>query len=156
INGGAGDDVIDGGPGDDTLSGGAGDDSYVLEPGGGVDSVSITSDWYAAGEKASVLVDAAWRPADIAITLIDHGAGYTWLAVSANGGADSIELESRNDPAFPMEIHFADGTVWDHATVLDKLYARRGGAGADVLTADAWGSRLYGMAGNDTLNGGTG
>jgi trimeric autotransporter adhesin len=153
LSGGDDDDVLDGGPDDDTLDGGRGDDSYVLKPGGGIDTVAITGDWFISGEKASVLVDGALRPSDVAVGLVDHGSGYAWLAISASSGADSIELESRQDPAFPVEVRFADGTVWDDATVLDKLYARRGTAGADVLTADAWGSWLYGLAGNDTLNG---
>jgi Ca2+-binding RTX toxin-like protein len=156
LSGGDDDDVLDGGPDDDTLDGGRGDDSYVLKPGGGTDTVAIAGDWFMSGEKASVLADTALRPSDVAVGLVDHGSGYTWLAISANGGADSIELESRQDRAFPVEVRFADGTVWDDATVLDKLYARRGTAGADVLTADAWGSWLYGLGGNDTLNGSSG
>jgi len=152
----AGDDVFDGGPGDDVLAGGPGDDTYVLKSGGGRDSVALYSDWYVAGEKAIVRVDAALHPNDVRVTFDTLSDGSRRFAVTANGGNDSIELEGRENAVFPVEVRFADGTVWDDATVLDKLYVKRGTTAADVLTADAWGSQLYGLAGDDTLTGGVG
>ena len=160
LNGGEGDDflmgnegvdLLDGGPGVDYLSGGAGDDRYVLKIGGGIDTVS---EQWPAGENTIILVDAPLRPADVAVARDDQDDG-SYMVISTNGGADVLRL--RYIPAqLPVEVRFADGTVWDHAVLFDKLYVRHGTAGNDTLTADAYGSQLFGMAGNDTLVGGLG
>ncbi|HEY7033866.1 MAG TPA: calcium-binding protein, partial [Thermomicrobiales bacterium] len=156
LNGANGDDSLDGGPGDDTLSGGPGDDWYVLKRGGGRDFVAVYGDDYVTRDKAIVAVDAGLRPSDVAITMRDRGDGSFVFSVETNDGIDGIELEGRQDPAFPVEVHFSDGTVWDDALIQDKLHVRRGTAGPDVLNADPWGSQLFGFAGNDTLSGGIG
>ncbi len=148
-----GDDVLDGGPGDDYLLGGPGNDTYVLAPGGGQDTVYNGADILAAGEKAIVQVDAALMPADVSVTRDDAEGGSLWLVVSANGGADAIRLASFVDAAHPVEIRFADGTTWDPATVLDKLYMHRGTSAADNLVGGPGDDTLYGYAGNDTLVG---
>ncbi|HEX8010733.1 MAG TPA: calcium-binding protein [Casimicrobiaceae bacterium] len=152
VYGNAGDDVLDGGPGSDRLVGNEGTDTYVLKPGGGQDWAYSSDDVLAPGDKAIVQVDSALSPSDVSLS-IDP---YSYLIVSANGGADAVRLQGFVDAAHPVEIRFGDGTVWDPATVLDKLYVKRGTAGADTLTADPWGSQMYGNAGNDTLVGNSG
>ncbi len=151
---GNGDDVLDGGAGNDTLSGGAGTDTYVLKSGGGQDMVT-QDDIFLTNDKLIIRVDAALHPADVSVTREDDSYS-SYLVVSVNAGADALRLPGYVDANRPVEIHFGDGTVWDGTTVLDKLYVNRGTAGNDTLTAGPYGSQLYGLAGNDTLNGGTG
>ncbi|MEO8674227.1 MAG: calcium-binding protein [Casimicrobiaceae bacterium] len=149
---GAGSDVLDGGAGDDLLNGGAGVDTYVLTSGGGIDTV-IFEDW-TSGEKSIVQVDAALRPADVSIARVDDADGPN-VVISANGGTDALRLQNLTGST-PIEVRFADGTVWDPATVFDKIYVRRGTPGNDTLTAGAGDSQLFGDAGNDTLIGNSG
>ncbi len=142
-----GDDVLDGGSGTDYLSGGIGDDRYVLKSGDGIDAVS--EQWIGGGNTI-ILVDAPLLPGDVSITRDDQDDG-SYLVVSTNAGADALRL--RDIPAqLPVEVRFADGTTWDHATIFDMLYVRRGTAGNDTLTAGDYGSQLFGMAGNDYLD----
>ena len=143
-----GDNVLDGGAGTDVLWGASGADSYVLKSGGGVDTV--IEDWF--GAKTTVLVDGGLRPADVTLSRVDDVDG-SYFEASANGGADKLRMRYMPEAA-PVEVRFADGTVWDQATVFDKLYVRRGTAGNDTLTAGIGNSQLYGYAGNDTLVGG--
>ncbi len=151
LMGNEGEDVLDGGPGVDYLSGGAGNDRYVLKSGGGIDTVS---EQWPAGENTIILVDATLHPADVSVARDDQDDG-SYLVISANGGADALRL--RYIPAqLPVEVRFADGTTWDHAAISDMLYVRRGTGGNDTLTAGAYGSQLFGLAGNDTLIGGLG
>ncbi len=156
VVGGAGDDALDGGAGDDELAGREGIDTYVLRTGGGRDTIyGSYGDVLGPGEKAIIQVAAGIAPTDLTLTAEDRGDGngYVWLVVSANGGADALQMEFFAEPSRPVEIRFDDGTVWDPTTVQDQLRGKFGTAGADTLTADPWGSRLYGYAGNDTLQG---
>ena len=150
--GGAGDDVLNGGAGNDDLGGGAGTDTYVFASGGGQDSVRAGGDDLATGEKAIVQVDSGLRPTDISVTREDREDGR-WLVLSANAGADLLQIQNFVDAAHPLEVRFADGTTWDSATILDKIYVHRGTAVADTLTATTGPAQLFGYAGNDTLVG---
>ncbi|HQR09775.1 MAG TPA: calcium-binding protein [Casimicrobiaceae bacterium] len=152
--GGDGDDVLDGGAGNDTLSGGSGTDTYVLNTGGGHDVVTQDEILFTS-DKLIIQVGAGLRPADVSVAREDDDYSAN-LVVSINGGADSLRVPGYVDANRTVEIHFGDGTVWDGPVVLDKLYAVRGTTGNDVLTAGPYGSRLYGYAGNDTLDGGAG
>ncbi len=151
LAGGAGDDVLDGGAGNDDLRGGAGVDTYVFTSGGGQDSIR-TGDDDLAGEKSIVQVDPEWRPTDISVSRDDREDGH-WLILSANGGADLMQIQGFTDGRQPLEVRFADGTVWDSASILDNLYVHRGTSGADSLIAATGPAQLFGYAGNDTLVG---
>ncbi len=145
----AGDDILDGGPGADVLYGGSGVDTYVLKPGGGIDTVE---DQYYYGDLVVISVDPTLAPGDVSL---DREANC--LVVSANGGADALRVNQYVDPTTPVEIRFGDGTVWDSTTVFDQLYVRHGTPGNDTLIAGGTGNfQLYGYAGNDTLIGGAG
>jgi Ca2+-binding RTX toxin-like protein len=77
------------------------------------------------------------------------------LVIAVNGGTDALWM--RYAPAqAPVEIRFADGTIWNSAAIFDKLYVRRGTAGSDTLTAGLGDFQLFGYAGNDALSGGAG
>ncbi|MEO8344905.1 MAG: calcium-binding protein [Betaproteobacteria bacterium] len=152
LNAGNGNDILDGGAGNDMLFGGPGTDTYILKSGGGQDIVSQDEVLFTS-DKLIVQVDTALHPADVSVTR-DDASDNSYLVVSINGGADALRIPGYIDANRPVEIHFGDGTVWDGATVLDKLYVRRGTAGNDTLTAGVGGSQMYGYAGNDTLIGG--
>ena len=151
---GNGNDVLDGGAGDDTLSGGAGTDTYLLKSGGGHDTVT-QDEVLLTNDKLIIQVDSSLRPTDVSVTREDDDFSAI-LVVSINGGADALRVPGYVDANRPVEIHFGDGTVWDGAAVLDKLYVKRGSGGNDTLFAGPYGSQLYGFAGNDTLIGGAG
>ena len=152
LDGGTGNDLLDGGLGQDMLRGGQGNDTYVLRTGDGNDTVI---DPLASGEISIVQVDAALHPADVSLSRRDHD-GYGWLLVSANAGATTLELQGYIDAQHPVELRFADGTVWDANYVLDTLYAIRGTAGADTLNGTSGDDRLAGLGGNDILHGNAG
>ncbi len=69
-------------------------------------------------------------------------------------------LSSGSTSSTVESIRFADGTVWNYATVLGKLAASdqviNGTAGADTLNGGAGNDTLSGLAGTDTLNGNAG
>ena len=150
---GNGNDVLDGGAGNDYLNGGPGTDTYVLKTGSGVDIVA--DEVLLTNDKLIIQVGAELHPSDVSVTREDIDS-YPTLVISANGGADALQVGGFIDASRPAEIHFGDGTIWDSATVLDKLYVRRGTAGNDTLVAGTGDFQLYGFAGNDTLTGGAG
>ncbi|HJV83346.1 calcium-binding protein, partial [Noviherbaspirillum sp.] len=113
-------------------------------------------------------------PSDIWVTRADYG-----LVLTIAGTTDKITLSSYFDgdnpggPGNPVQqVKFADGTIWDLATIKAKAYggtpnadlingtnngeAISGQAGADTLKGWGGDDTLDGGAGNDTLSGGTG
>ena len=137
-------DFLDGGAGFDALLGGPGIDTYVLKSGNEGDR--IDDDWQ---DLSIIAVDAALTPADVSLQIRDFGNGPN-ISISANGGADELRLNSLNF-AIPVEVRFADGTVWSPATVHDKLFLHEGTPGNDSLVGSVGDDRLYGYAGNDSL-----
>ncbi len=143
-----GNDVLDGGAGNDILSGYAGVDTYVLSAGTGSD---LVGDNWRTGELTIIAVDASLTTADVHITR-GRDANSEFLSVNANGGAD--ELKMRYPVVdMPLEVHFADGTVWTPADVANQLYLREGTPGPDTLVGSVGDDKLYGYAGADTLSG---
>ena len=171
----AGDDVLYSSEGADLLSGGMGADTYVLHSGqarhvindlgasdGGPDRVVFAS--YNA-ESASVFTQGQ--------NVVFSFVGTPDVTVIANsvsaGHASAIE-----------EYEFADGTVWTHAQMLDRMDQRgtlieqsatggddiltgsgavdrlSGGDGDDILMGRGGNDRLQGGIGNDILRGGDG
>jgi len=112
--GGADSDLLDGGSGNDYLDGGDGDDVYVFGWGSGQDAIfdvgSVTGDVVRLSDNIT--------PEDVDIRryqdalLIALGSGSDTLVVSNwfTTGANRIE-----------RLEFADGTVWNAATILSML-----------------------------------
>jgi Ca2+-binding RTX toxin-like protein len=107
LNGGAGHDVLVGGKGNDTLTGGAGADKFVLEPDGGVDTItgydalegdvldlSALLDGFAG---ADVKVDAVGANANVQVT--QNGTDWTSVATLTGYGAGN-----------PVDVYFENNT----------------------------------------------
>ncbi|MEJ8849671.1 calcium-binding protein [Variovorax rhizosphaerae] len=175
LRGGDGDDTLDGGAGNDSLSGGPGSNTYVFGKGDGQDVVhgiyGSTS-----GEMGTVQFRAGVLPSEIVLTQAsdDDDPHYNYagpntgaLQISISGTPDKLTvngfISETSGPDNGMQIRFADGTVWDIATIRSKLFAGtagsdtlRGTAGNDTLTGGTGDDDLNGAAGDDTLDGGIG
>ena len=158
LQGGDGNDVLDGGTGNDQLHGGRGDDAYLFGRGSGQDRLIDLG-----GTQDAIQFATDVAPGDVQVTKTGNDVVLT---ISDTG--DSLTL-SQFLTASVLQIdavRFADGTVWDAATLTDL--ARRpivgtadvdtlvGTVGDDILQGLAGDDQLSGMAGGDVLDGGTG
>lgn len=159
LSGGLGVDTLRGGAGNDTLLGGAGADVYVLELGGGADVI-------ADRDNNGVIYTNGLRPVtDESLETIAFGAGIAAgdlrasqvdsdLVLSVAGTTDSIRVVQYFQwPPRPVELRFADGTVWGDAQIMGLFSEIVGTDEADYLQAKPVASHLQGLAGDDTLNG---
>jgi Ca2+-binding RTX toxin-like protein len=170
ISGGYGDDVLNGGADNDQLDGGFGNDTYRFGRDGGQDVVSQFD--YGFGRVDTIAFDTAIAPADVAVT-----AEGLDVVFSIRGTDDSIRVAnySAGDEFFnPFkidEVRFANGTVWDGATIAVKLAGGGGDPppvgtegndsiagtiGDDMLSGLGGDDLIAGNDGNDTLLGGAG
>ncbi len=149
LYGGAGSDVLNGGAGEDNLEGGAGDDVYLFNRGDGTDWI------YDQGLDTDVdtlRFGTGISPQDIVV------ASDEWnLYLTVRGTQDVAALDSWFfDPSGRIErVEFADGTVWEAASLEDRLdvYHIAGTAGNDRLTGTAGRDVIQGFEGDDVLNG---
>lgn len=159
--------TFEGGTGNDTLNGSYGDDTYVFNLGDGHDTISD------AGGTDTIRFGAGIDPADIKISYVARGAGYSTvydLVVSIAGTSDKITVEShlgyssssgyKSSPQSRIEkIVFADNTVWSSADIENVFRNVSGTSGDDTIAAFQYGDEgaspvvYYGLAGNDTLTG---
>ncbi|WP_338758924.1 calcium-binding protein [Massilia sp. METH4] len=159
----AGADRLDGGAGKDYLAGGAGADVYLFGRGSGQDTV-YNYDSDAQGTNADkVLLGAGITTADVTL---QRSNGDLVLTIKGTGDQLTIQGYFGTDAttsAAVETIEFADGTVWNVATVKGKVLpgtaasdAITGYAGADSLAGLDGNDTIQGQAGNDTVLGGTG
>ena len=163
LSGGDGSDVLDGGSGNDSLSGGNGADTYLFGIGSGQDTIS-NSDSDALGTNA----DTIQFGAGVTIDNIVLTRSSTNLIIALAGTSDKLTVSSYfngdGTTAYAVEnLKFADGTIWDVATVKAKVMLATAGndslygyATADTLVAGDGNDTLYGYGGNDILDGGNG
>jgi len=174
LDGGAGIDQLIGGEGNDTVRGGSGDDQLL--GGNGADTYR-----FAAGWGSDTIQDAAVSLAeDSAIDRIAFDAGIlpTDLVLSASSDATESDLYVRNsvtgdqiilrdfyraERGFTGSDHierfeFADGTTWDLAEIRSRGAQMFGTEGDDQFNFNALniGTKLFGLGGNDVLNGNIG
>jgi trimeric autotransporter adhesin len=178
--GGDGNDTLDGGAGNDVLNGKAGNNIFLFGKGDGQDVIgSVANFWENYPDKlyASTLqLKDGVRTSELAFKQVYDSSGNgvssinIALEVSILGTTDKVTINEfflYDDPANPyngvQQIKFADGTVWNTETILNKLFAGTGGndtirgtVKADVINGGAGNDNLLGMGGNDTLNGGSG
>jgi Ca2+-binding RTX toxin-like protein len=161
--GGLGNDVLIGGVDDDTLRGGAGADSYRFAVGSGVD---IVDDSAGATEDASadeITFETGIAPADIELRL-GPNSGEPDLVIANRVTGDQITVRNYFGAEFGQstsdhieQIRFADSTVWGSAEILARVTQIVGTEADDVLNGvGSLDSRLFGLGGNDILNGGSG
>jgi Ca2+-binding RTX toxin-like protein len=160
LNGGPGADLLDGGPGNDSMEGGPAPDIYVFGRGSGRDTIQDT-------DAAPGAIDAIQVASDLAPGDISARRDGDHLVLTINGSTDQLTVwywfwQDRPDNQVE-EIRFADGTVWDVATIKQKVVTGTVGADtligyptADILDGLAGNDTLFGRAGDDTLRGGDG
>ena len=147
IYGGAGDDTLSGGAGDDYLEGGAGNDTYLFARGDGHDRIFDNG---AGGEVNILQFGTGIVATDLIVTQANAGND---IVLSIAGTSDSVTLSNQftGTAGGVDRVLFADGTIWDRATLVLKSLAPT--AGGDILSGDDGANTLAGGAGNDTLIG---
>ena len=112
LTGNAGGNILDGGAGDDVLSGGEGSDSYRFGIGAGADSVQEVD--ATENDTDSILLGAGITTAN----LLGARSGED-LVLSVDGTTDQLTIiDWFSAPGNRIDrAQFADGTVWDAATL---------------------------------------
>jgi VCBS repeat-containing protein len=167
LDGGDGADYIEGGAGNDLLQGGDGADTYLVDAGGGQDTINDNQGINAVRFGAGVLptgITFNRSGMDMVLSI----AGTTDQITLKNWGIDSASHVSR--------IEFADGTLWDSTYLqaqispviigtagdntqtawFDQNTIMQGNDGNDILNGKDGNDYLDGGLGNDILNGGAG
>jgi len=162
----SGDDTLIGGAGNDDLNGNEGNDTYRFEVGFGHDSLT-SSDGYSNGIDTDVI---EFGPGLLAADLRVERVTYDrHLKITFAGHPDdSLTINWFFDEPSGMdymidEVRFADGTVWDTATLVAQMLRPTdddqnlvGTTRDDVIDGGGGNDQLNGRGGNDTLIGGTG
>lgn len=149
IDGGDGNDIIDGSFGVDTVTGGLGNDTItgaetvIFRKGDGADTVNPQS-------SASTLQLPDSLQADVVVTL---DTALTGIVLSIPSTGDSIKVPGwfsyKN-----FTINFADGSSWATADILARAAVMNGTAAGETMnTRSDLATTMYGLAGDDTLNG---
>ncbi len=157
----AGNDALSGDSGNDTLYGDVGNDTYVWGRGSGQDVV-YDHDYTTADDTDTIQMAAGVLPADVSVSRSDFG-----LVLKINGALDQLTVEGffASTENEIERVVFADGTIWDSATLksmaaiirgTDAPETLQGSPGDDTLYGLGGNDTLYAVAGNDLLNGGTG
>ncbi|HEU5135250.1 MAG TPA: calcium-binding protein [Steroidobacteraceae bacterium] len=187
LEGGIGDDVINDSSGANLLRGGAGADTIsgngTIEGGTGNDALtgashSSTVFVYNLGDGIDTITDYGYGTAAYADTL-QLGAGITPASVTfIRTGNDLTFRFSETDQITVKNwfadvyyngielVTFADGTVWDQATMQTFVGQQfvgtsgndtiNGWGGIDLIDGAEGNDTIYGMGGNDSLSGGSG
>ncbi|MEJ6487536.1 calcium-binding protein [Nostoc punctiforme UO1] len=171
IYGEAGNDILDGGAGNDSLNGNEGNNTYLFGKGDGQDLIQVYSDT-TVGKLNTVQFKSGVLPSEVLVKQVyDNQSGSnTALELSIAGTTDKITINFffyTDNPANQynpvQQVKFADGTTWNIATILTKLYAGTEGGDTfngtindDIINGAGGNDTLFGRAGNDTLNGGDG
>ncbi|MES2831504.1 MAG: calcium-binding protein [Pseudomonadota bacterium] len=163
LNGGDGNDTLDGGAGSDTLSGNKGADTYLFGKGSGQDRILNVNE-----DALGINADTILLGAGITTGNVTLSRQLEDLYISING-TDALLIVDRyfyQDGASSHaveNIKFADGTIWNIATVKAKMLvgtteseSLTGYATADTLNGGDGSDSLSGHGGNDKLIGGNG
>jgi len=161
ITGAAGNDTLDAGTFNGTLVGGTGNDTYQWGLNGGNITITDTADVVGATSADVLVLGAGITTSMVTLTpsydSTSNPLGWL-LTVAGQGGSVTVTGGTSATPVSGQpSIRFADGTVWNQATILDKLRkADPAGAtwllgGSDTLTAgNGLYKTAYGGAGADT------
>jgi Ca2+-binding RTX toxin-like protein len=151
LNGNAGNDTLTGGAGTDYMSGGAGSDTYIIGTGDGVDTIYDTG-----GTTDTDIVQLAIASTDITGLL---RVGNDLVIQSGIGDQVTVTYqmnETYRGYGYGIEqLKFSDGVTWS-ATDINAMVLTNGTTGNDTLSGiGGLTNRIYGLAGNDTLSGGS-
>ena len=165
IAGTAGDDVLNGGDGADIITGGAGndqfqatgdDDVYIWNLGDGDDLISGRSNVFGGAD--TIRFGTGISAADISVVYDWHAQDQIILHV-AQGGSITIDAVTA-DATHVAQVQFADGTLWDMATLLQKANSAptpiNGTAETEYLQGTDRPDAMDGRGSDDTLSGGEG
>ncbi|RZL01050.1 MAG: hypothetical protein EOP36_13165 [Rubrivivax sp.] len=163
LSGDAGNDTLEGGAGNDYLNGGNGADTYQFGIGSGQDTVSNQD-----GEAVGTNTDTILLGAGIATSGVTLTRSSDDLLISLTGTYDNLRVQSYFSQGgissnVVENLKFADGTVWDVATVKSKVMVSTanndsltGYDSSDTINSGNGNDLVIGQAGNDSLDGGTG
>ena len=153
-----GDDIFNGGAGNDDLHGFGGNDTYMFGFGSGNDYIYSDN----AGSADRILLGAGVATSDVKLAWFENGLRLT-LSSGEQITMPYFDDEVQGDVQFIEFIEFADGTIWNKATITQIANTGTAGddillgtEGADVLNGLAGDDEIEGNGGNDTLNGGNG
>jgi Ca2+-binding RTX toxin-like protein len=149
-----GDDTLVGGAGNDTMYGGLGNDLYIINLGDGNDYIEDSDTL--SGVVDRVQFGVGINPAEVTAANV---SGNLVLSLGATGQTLTVKSFFSSSYAKIERFEFSDGTVWSTQDVSARLTTTfaQGTAGADALTAAGSGAvHYYGLAGSDSLTGGSG
>ena len=165
VYGGTGIDYIYGEAGDDLLEGKEGADTYYFNLGDGADTIYDFD--YNTSNIDRVIFGAGIDPADVVASRVEDD-----LVLTIIGTTDKVTIEryfsvygrmvSDYNPYVGLgtqkveEIVFADNTIWDIQTILDKTRYINGTSGNDTLNGYDIDDIISGLGGNDTIHAGDG
>ncbi|MBW8890647.1 MAG: calcium-binding protein, partial [Burkholderiales bacterium] len=159
LDGGDGDDTLDGGAGNDTLNGGYGSNTFLFGRGDGQDRLYYN---YNGGQARTntLQLRPGVLPGDVTVRQAydNYFGGNRALEVSIAGTTDKITVNGffyNDDPANNynglQKIRFDDGTEWNIAAILARVYT--GTEGDDVFRGTSADESFYGLGGNDSITG---
>jgi Ca2+-binding RTX toxin-like protein len=155
IDGTSGNDIITGGRGNDLLVGEVGNDTYRYAAGDGDDRI----DSIATGSGADVIELVGLNVADIESAVRASPDSYDLVVTFKTAGDRLVindALSPSNTTGSSLTIKFADGTIWDRATMRNRAIADADGTGNDTIYGFDTVDDFVAKAGNDTLIGGAG
>ena len=153
----AGADTLEGGAGDDYLDGGDGADTYIYNLGDGNDRILEGNEGYIS----TLVLGSGINPADLVFGRDPTSPNDLRISFSNNAGSILLIGQYTNSNTGIDTVKFADGTIWDRATLnghggTGSLNLVQAATTPASLTGTSAGDQLVGSGGNDTLAGGAG
>ncbi|MEA2879899.1 MAG: hypothetical protein QOF14_5095, partial [Hyphomicrobiales bacterium] len=140
--------TIDGRGGDDTLLGKSGSDTYIFGAGSGNDIIQEDG----SSSDVDKLKLTGLNPADIDLWRVGNDL---FVKILSSGETVKVAAHFSWEPSGIEQLVFADGTIWDRATI-ESLAWFRGTAAAETITATDGPNTIDGRGGDDTLLGKSG
>lgn len=164
IQAGPGDDIIEAGPGNDWyVKGGSGSDTYRFGRGSGQDIVydAYYPDYeypngYSGGDLDVVEFAADVLPSQVVASRSNSYLADLKLAIANTGDTLTFYGWFDQDNSNTLQVRFADGTIWDAATLRALTSPMVATAGNDYLYGSHDADVIGGLGGNDMIKGGAG
>ncbi len=142
-----GHDTLNGGSGNDSLNGGAGDDLYTFSKGDGVDFIDEYD--LTAGNRDTV------QFLDVKSTEITSISQLGSSLALKYGAADQLIVANYYSAASAgiEQIKFSDGVIWNKTDIAAQVFTSPGTAGNALTLGYEASNLIFGLNGNDALNG---